>query len=87
MPKSASSLLSGETALISGADEHLTVSTLTNSTKYEKPHLACSVAQGLRTSTLLASGVTRRVGETAQPLDRKITFRVLISQSRVGEWL
>jgi len=82
MPKSASSLLSGDTASISGADEHLIVTTPANSSKYEQPTLACSVAQGLRTSTLLASGVTRRVGETAQPLDRKITFRSLISAGR-----
>ncbi len=82
-----SSLLSAETTLISGADEHLIVSTPTNSSKYEKPNLACSVAQRLRTSTLLASGVTRRVGETIQPLDRNFTFRGLISQGRVGEWL
>ena len=59
-----SSLLSGETALISGADEHLTVSTRTFKTKYEKPTLACSVAQGLRTSLLLASGVTGWVSES-----------------------
>ena len=75
MRMNESSLLSGATALISGADEHLTVSTLTNSTKYENPSLACSVAQGLRTSLLLASGVTRRVDETVQPLDRNFTFR------------
>ena len=87
MRMNESSLLSGETALISGADEQLIVSTLTNNSKYEKPHLACSVAQGLRTSLLLASGVTRRVGETAQPLDRNFTFRGLISQGKVGEWL
>jgi len=77
-----SSLLSGETALISAADEHSNVSTPTNSSKYEKPTLACSVAQGLRTSLLLASGVTRRVGETIQPLDRNFTFRGLISAGR-----
>ena len=82
MRMNASSLLSGEAALISGADEHLTVSTLTNKTKYEKPTLACSVAQGLRTSLLLASGVTRRVGETIQPLDRNFTFRGLISAAK-----
>ena len=74
MRMNASSLLSGETALISGTDEQLIVSTLTNNSKYEKPHLACSVAQGLRTSTLLASGVTRRVDETVQPLDRILLF-------------
>jgi len=77
-----SSLLSGATALISAADEHLIVSTLTNNTKYEKPTLACSVAQGLRTSTLLASGVTRWVSETVQPLDRNFTFRGLISAAK-----
>jgi len=60
-PMNESSLLSGETVLISGADERINVSTPTNKSKYEKPRLACSVAQGLRTSTLLASGVTRRV--------------------------
>jgi hypothetical protein len=87
MRMNESSLLSGETALISGADEHSKVSTLINKSKYEKPTLACSVAQGLRTSTLLASVVTRRVDETIQPLDRNFTFRGLISQSRVGEWL
>ena len=76
------SLLSDETTLMSGADEQLIVSTPTNSSKYEKPHLACSVAQGLRTSLLLASGVTRRVGETIQPLDRNFTFRGLISAGR-----
>ena len=59
-----SSLLSAETALISGADEHLNASTLINSTKYEKLTLACSVAQGLRTSLLLASGVTGWVSES-----------------------
>ena len=75
MRMNASSLLSGETALISGADEQIIVSTLTNKPKYEKPSLACSVAQGLRTSLLLASGVTRRVDETVQPLDRNFTFR------------
>ena len=87
MRMNESSLLSGETALISRADERINVSTLINKSKYEKPHLACSVAQRLRTSTLLASGVTRRVGETIQPLDRNFTFRGLISQGRVGEWL
>ena len=86
MRMNASSFLSGGSALISVADEHLTVSTPTNSTRYEKPTLACSVAQGLRTSLLLASGVTRRVDETVQPLDRNFTFRGLISQSRAGEW-
>jgi len=60
----ASSFLSGGSALISVADEHLTVSTPTNSTRYEKPTLACSVAQGLRTSLLLASGVTGWVSES-----------------------
>ena len=59
-----SSLLSAETALISGADEQIIVSTLTNKPKYEKPSLACSVAQGLRTSTVLASGVTGWVSES-----------------------
>jgi len=59
-----SSLLSAETALISGADEQIIVSTLTNKPKYEKPSLACSVAQGLRTSLLLASGVTGWVSES-----------------------
>jgi len=59
-----SSLLSAETALISGADEQLIASTLTNKPKYEKPTLACSVTQGLRTSTLLASGVTGWVSES-----------------------
>ncbi len=64
MPMNASSLLSGETALISGADEQIIVSTLTNKPKYEKSSLACSVAQGLRTSLLLASGVTGSVSES-----------------------
>ena len=64
MRMNESSLLSAETALISGADEQLIVSTPTNSSKYEKPHLACSVAQGLRTSLLLASGVTGWVSES-----------------------
>ena len=64
MRMNESSLLLDATALISGADEQLIVSTLTNSTKYEKPHLACSVAQGLRTSLLLASGVTGWVSES-----------------------
>ena len=82
MRMNESSLLSAETALISGADEHIIASTLTNKPKYEKPTLACSVAQGLRTSTLLASGVTRRVDETVQPLDRNFTFRGLISAGR-----
>jgi len=59
-----SSLLSAETALISGADEQIIVSTLTNKPKYEKSSLACSVAQGLRTSLLLASGVTGWVSES-----------------------
>jgi len=59
-----SSLLSAETALISGADEQLIASTLTNKPKYEKPTLACSVAQCLRTSFLLASGVTGWVSES-----------------------
>jgi hypothetical protein len=49
-PMNASSLLSGETALVSGADERINASALTNKTKYEKPTLACSVAQGLRAS-------------------------------------
>ena len=75
MRMNASSLLSDETALISRADEQLIASTLINNSKYEKPTLACSVAQGLRTSLLLASGVTRRVDETVQPLDRNFTFR------------
>ena len=75
MRMNESSLLSGETALISAADEHSIASTLINNSKYEKPTLACSVAQGLRTSLLLASGVTRRVDETVQPLDRNFTFR------------
>jgi len=56
--------LSAETALISGADEQIIVSTLINKPKYEKPSLACSVAQGLRTSLLLASGVTGWVSES-----------------------
>jgi len=56
--------LSAETALISGADEQIIVSTLTNKPKYEKSSLACSVAQGLRTSLLLASGVTGWVSES-----------------------
>ena len=64
MRMNESSLLSGETALISGADEQLIASTLINNSKYEKPTLACSVAQGLRTSLLLASGVTGWVSES-----------------------
>ena len=64
MRMNESSLLSAETALISGADEQIIVSTLTNKPKYEKSSLACSVAQGLRTSTLLASGVTGWVSES-----------------------
>jgi len=82
MEMNESSLLSGETALISAADEHSIASTLISNSKHEKPRLACSVAQGLRTSLLLASGVTRRVGETIQPLDRNFTFRGLISAGR-----
>ena len=64
MRMNESSLLSAETTLISGADEQIIVSTLTNKPKYEKPSLACSVAQGLRTSLLLASGVTGWVSES-----------------------
>ena len=64
MRMNESSLLSAETTLISGADEQIIVSTLTNKPKYEKPNLACSVAQGLRTSLLLASGVTGWVSES-----------------------
>ena len=82
MRMNESSLLLDATALISGADEQLIASTLINSTMYEKPNLACSVAQGLRTSTLLASGVTRWVSETVQPLDRNFTFRGLISAAK-----